>query len=276
MAALDHHTLLRGLLPAVMTAAQAIMRHRAQGLLVERKADGSPVSAADREAESIILAGLAEVAPGVLVIAEEAIGSSAVSAPLPASRFFLVDPLDGTKSYIAGLDDFTINIGLVENGAPVFGIVYAPALGRLFATADASTAIEARVELSLSSADLQQLESRRIRTRPPGSGNMQAVASRSHPSPGMERLLRDLGVSHVRRLGSSLKFCLVASGEADLYPRLGETSAWDTAAGHAVLLAAGGVVTTLDGDVLTYGTRGSDWNNPPFMAWAHSSLVRRL
>ena len=271
MAELQHQQLLDRLLPGVLAAGKTILLHRERGLIVERKADGSPVSSADREAEAILLSALAHAAPGIPVVGEE--GSSGSGVPKGSARFFLVDALDGTKGFVAGRNDFTVNIGLIEHGAPVFGIVYAPAQGWLFATAGARTSVEARIEPGASAGGPVQLDPQPIRTSPPDPTALRAVVSSSHPGPVAD-FLSSFGVAHVRRLSSSLKFCLVARGEADLYPRLGETSAWDTAAGQAILVAAGGVVTTRDALPLAYRADPSDWNNPPFVAWGDSGLVR--
>jgi 3'(2'), 5'-bisphosphate nucleotidase len=274
MAGFDHERLLNALLPFVLRAAEAIMQHRAAGVSAEWKRDGSPVSAADREAESILVEGLGRTAPDIPVVAEESSGAAAPAACGPL--FFLVDPLDGTRDYLAGGDEFTINVGLIENRMPVFGIVYAPAIGRLFATRASGHAIEVRVEPATRPGEVNALGARPLVTRLPGPANLRAVASRSHRHPGLANVLSALGIGPARPVGSSLKFGLLAAGEADVYPRIGQTSAWDTAAGHAVLLSAGGLVTKLNGEPLQYPDREADWNNPPFIAWARPELARRL
>jgi 3'(2'), 5'-bisphosphate nucleotidase len=222
---------------------------------VSHKADESPVTAADQAAEAIILERLARAAPGVPVVAEEA--AAAGATPQVAAQFFLVDPLDGTKEFIAGRDEFTVNIALIAQGAPVLGVVGAPALGRLFA-GDVSRfqAFEIRGGRDASPLAL------RARPRPPGGPV--AVASRSHGSPETEAWLAAAGVAARVSIGSSLKFCLLAAGEADVYPRFGPTMEWDTAAGHAVVAAAGGEVCETDGRPLRYGKPG--FRNPSFIA----------
>ena len=271
MPPLDHVTLARALMPAVLEAGATLLRYRAQGVEVERKADDSPVTAADRRAEAIVLAALAEAAPGVPVIAEEQVAIGRV--PAYGRQAFLVDALDGTREFVAGGDDFTVNVALVEDGVPTFGIVLAPAAGRLFATFAPRRAVETRVAPDMMSDRRAALEFRDIATTEPDLGALRVLASRSHPAPGTTAFLQKLKVGRMRGVGSSLKFGLVAAGEADIYPRFGPTSAWDTAAGHAVLTAAGGTVTTAQGTPLTYlGTPGG-FLNPPFIAWGRAHMI---
>lgn len=267
---LDALHLADKLLAAVLEAGAIEMRHYAAGVTVDRKADESPVTAADREAEAVLLAALAGIAPDVPVVAEESV--SAGQIPVLAERFFLVDPLDGTREFINKRDEFTVNIALVERGAPIFGIVYAPATADLYATLGPSRSVHGRVEPGCGARRLADCPLRDIRTRPADAAALVAVASRSHLTPETETFLARFRIASRRDAGSSLKFCLIARGEADLYPRLGPTMAWDTAAGHAVLAAAGGSVTELDGSALTYGLRvaGSMKDrllNPHFVAW---------
>jgi 3'(2'), 5'-bisphosphate nucleotidase len=218
------------------------------------KQDGSPLTAADLAAEEAIVAGLARHCPGVPVVSEE--GAGAAAAP-PKGRFILVDPLDGTKEFLSRTGEFTVNIALVEDGAPSCGVVYAPALGRLWlgVVGKGAEAVSAGTG-----------PNRPILARRPGAAVV-AVASRSHRDPETEAFLARLAVAERRSIGSSLKFCLVAGGEADVYPRFGPTMEWDTAAGHAVLVAAGGRVETPDGQPLRYGKSGTGWRNGPFVAW---------
>ncbi|MCM2546855.1 3'(2'),5'-bisphosphate nucleotidase CysQ, partial [Burkholderia glumae] len=233
------------------------------------KNDHSPVTDADQRAEAIILSGLAAAFPGVPVVAEEAVAAGRVSE-IGGGRFFLVDPLDGTREFIARRDDFTVNIALIEQGVPVAGIVLAPALRCAY------VAVEGRAEKLVLGADLRVEARRPIRTRPRGA-SLTAVVSRSHHSRETEAFLADHGVTDQASAGSSLKFCLLAEGRADVYPRFGRTMEWDTAAGHAVLSAAGGTVVRADGARLDYGkTRqqgDSDFANPHFIAWADGASV---
>ncbi|MBU1211626.1 MAG: 3'(2'),5'-bisphosphate nucleotidase CysQ [Alphaproteobacteria bacterium] len=243
-----------------------------------RKADGSPVTLADQEAEVLILDDLKRVAPDIPVIAEEAVSRGEV--PDVGSRFFLVDPLDGTREFTGGSGEFTVNIGLIENGEPVFGIVYAPALGDIYVTLGRNEAAMAKVPLPGNPGDdeLSSLDLTRIASRAVGRDGLTVVASRSHGTSEGESYLEGLPlpVAGRRNIGSSLKFCLVARGEADLYPRHGPTMEWDTAAGHAVLLAAGGLVTTVDGHPFRYGKTEAGYRNTGFIAYASEDLRERL
>jgi 3'(2'), 5'-bisphosphate nucleotidase len=237
------------------------------GLAVRSKADSSPVTLADSASEAIILERLARCAPGTPVVAEEEVAAG--KAPRAAREFFLVDPLDGTKEFIAGRDEFTVNIALVREGVPVLGVVYAPALGRLYAANASSRAAFRRhleVEEPRSSGRHERgaASGEPIHVRPVPAQGITAVASRSHSSPETEAYLAGYSVSERISIGSSLKFCLVAEGRADLYPRLGPTMEWDTAAGHAVVLAAGGSVIAPDGQPLRYGK--PQYRNPSFIA----------
>lgn len=263
--------LLDDLLAAALAAGAEILRIRAQGFAVHDKPDASPVTAADQAAEALILARLAALAPGVAVVAEEAAAAGVL--PDVGRRFFLVDPLDGTREFVAGRDEFTVNIALVQDGLPVLGVVVAPALGRAFAgDVAAGIAFELSQDVGASTGATSpavaaasarpQRRSMRVR-RPPASGVV-AVASRSHGTPETEDWLRQAKVTQRVSIGSSLKFCLLAAGEADVYPRFGPTMEWDTAAGHAVVVAAGGRVDGLDGEPLRYGKPG--FRNPAFVA----------
>lgn len=225
------------------------------------KDDATPVTEADTAAEAVILAGLRRIAPDIPVISEEA--TAAGKEPLAGSRFILVDPLDGTKEFLSRNGEFTINIALIEGGEPVAGVVYAPALHRLFWGEIGRGAAEARIAPG-DSPTACEWKPIRVRRRP--KSGLKVVASRSHRDARTERWLADIDVGEVVSAGSSLKFCLLAAGEADLYPRFGRTMEWDTAAGHAVLAAAGGRVETEDGAPLTYGKRQRGFDNPGFIA----------
>jgi 3'(2'),5'-bisphosphate nucleotidase len=236
---------------------------------VQTKPDESPVTAADHAAEQIILARLSQGAPGIPVVAEEQVAVGNV--PPSAATFFLVDPVDGTKEFIQKRGDFTVNIALIRDGVPQLGVVYAPARSRLFA-GDAAKGEAFRSEQS--PEDAGQAARTPIRTRQPAPNGLTVVASRSHRSPETDAWLTQVKVAELVSVGSSLKFCLVAAGEADLYPRLGPTMEWDTAAGHAVLSAAGGDVFNLDGSPFRYGKPG--FRNPFFIATGrHEALPRQ-
>jgi 3'(2'), 5'-bisphosphate nucleotidase len=260
----DHESLAEALLSPVLVAGATEMHHYKAGGAVETKADNSPVTAADREAEAILLEGLAKAAPGVPVVAEEAVSQGRI--PALSETFFLVDPLDGTREFIHGRGEFTVNVALIENRRPVFGIVYAPALSELYVTLGPERAAFATVAPQRSAATLKGCGFKDIRVRHANPDALTAVASRSHLTPDTDAFLKRYSVAECRNAGSSLKFGLLARGEADIYPRLGTTMEWDTAAGHALLVAAGGSVTTLDGAPLEYGKSG--FRNPHFVAWA--------
>lgn len=247
--------------PIMIQAGAEILRIYATDFAVTDKADQSPVTEADSAAERIILEGLAHIAPGIPIVAEEEAAAGRI--PDIADRFFLVDPLDGTKEFISRNGEFTVNIALIENGEPIRGAVYAPALGRLYWGARGEGAYVAEVTGGVLGP------SKPIRTRPAPAEGLIAVGSRSHGGSETEEYLKAFHVNTFRAAGSSLKFCLVAEGVADIYPRLGRTMQWDTAAGDAVLRAAGGRVETLDGQPLPYGKNGSDFANPYFVAFGY-------
>jgi 3'(2'), 5'-bisphosphate nucleotidase len=270
MRPLDHLRLASALLPSVLAAGRIEMRHFAAGVEVERKPDTSPVTAADREAEAVLLEGLWHAARGVPVIAEES--ASLVATPEPGTAFFLVDPLDGTREFVARSGEFTINIGFVVDGVPAFGLIYAPALQALFVTVGPERAVETRIAPESEQTSLEDCALAEIRTRVPDLDALVALESRSHRNEATEAFLARYKIASARRVGSSLKFCLIARGEADFYPRLGPTREWDTAAGHAILKAAGGTVTTIDGFPLAYRKTGEAYLNPPFVAWGRGPL----
>jgi 3''(2''),5''-bisphosphate nucleotidase, bacterial len=236
----DYERLVDDLADAAREAGEAILAVVRRGFDVEAKRDSSPVTEADRAAEMIILAALTRAAPGVPIIAEEEVAAGRI--PAHDDLYFLVDPLDGTKEFIRGGDDYTVNIGLIEHGAPRLGVVFAPATGRLHGgwVATGAWLDEGRGRAP-------------IRTRERGS-EVTAVASKSHLNQAtIDYLEAAVGACGYVSVGSSLKFCIVAEGQADIYPRAAPTSEWDTAAGHAVLLAAGGLVDGPEGSALGYG-----------------------
>ncbi|MEO1531821.1 MAG: 3'(2'),5'-bisphosphate nucleotidase CysQ [Pseudomonadota bacterium] len=224
------------------------------------KDDASPVTEADIAADEIIGAGLAYAFPNIPVVTEERVESQ--EGPVP-EKFFLVDPLDGTKEFVQRRGDFTVNIALIEHGRPRMGIVLAPARQRLWRSlAGGGAEEEALDELVHPVAD----SARPISTREADPEALVVVASKSHGNPETDAFINRFRPRDSRNAGSSLKFCLVAAGEADFYPRLGRTMEWDTGAGHAVLLAAGGEVRTLEHlRPLAYGKPG--WENPHFLAY---------
>ena len=253
----DRCRLLESMVNCAARGGAVVWDHFNGDVTVERKADQSPVTAADRASEAVILAGLALVAPGIPVVAEEEAAAGRV--PHVGNAFFLVDPLDGTKEFIKRGTDFTVNIGLIESGLPTMGVVYAPARAALY-WGDCSSG---EAWLATQPAHGVRGAAKRISVRKPMVPPW-AVASKSHNTPETEAWLTNAGVTERVSIGSSLKFVLVASGEADVYPRPAPTMEWDTAAGDAVLRAAGGRVFDLDGRPLRYGKER--FFNPGFVA----------
>ena len=245
-------------------------------MAVEAKDDHSPVTAADRLGEEIILKGLAAAFPETPVLAEEA--ASAGQIPALGDAFFLVDPLDGTKEFINKTGEFTVNIALIESGRPVLGVVYAPAIGRLYTGIAGGGARRLSIDVHGDVAANSP-----IAARAPSAGGLIAVASRSHRSPETDAFLKTLPISDFAAAGSSLKFCLIAEAAADVYPRLGRTMEWDTGAGQAVLEAAGGRVVAFDASAdkaptrdappLRYGKTERGYDNPFFIAWGAEEIA---
>ncbi len=234
-------------------AGAEIRTIRDRGFQVQRKADRSVVTEADHAAEAIILAGLREALPGCVVIAEEEAAGGKITQAAP--EFWLVDPLDGTREFTDGGDDFAVNIGLVRHGVPVLGVVGVPARDEVYG------GIVGVGAWLLKNGDRTPISVR----VPPGEG-LTVVASRHHGDQAvLDAFLGGRTVARVVNFGSSLKFCRVAEGQADLYPRFGRTMEWDTCSPQAVLMAAGGAVETLDGAPLLYGKPG--WDNPHFVCW---------
>ena len=232
-----------------------------------QKGDGSPVTEADLRAQEEILALLANDLPGVPVISEEDEGERAAFDP--GGAFILVDPLDGTREFIARNGEFTVNVAWIEGGVPIAGAVFAPVLGKLWVGGAGAFLAEGIV------GDAAPKETwRPIKTRA-GPAALTALASRSHLDPETAAFLARLPIAERRSAGSSLKFCVIAEGQADVYPRFGPTMEWDTAAGHAVLLAAGGAVLTPEGAPLRYGKVERSLRNGSFIAWGDPAFARR-
>jgi 3'(2'), 5'-bisphosphate nucleotidase len=250
---LDLDRLLPELVALADRAGTVILEHYHGDVAVRAKADASPVTAADEAAEAVILERLAELTPEIPVIAEETVAAGHVPE-LDEGPFWLVDPLDGTKEFLSRNGEFTVNIALIEGREPVLGVVLAPARGQAWWGARGKGATVRDAEGN----------GRAIAARKAPAGALVAIASRSHRDPETEAFLGQAGVAECISAGSSLKFCLVAEGKADLYPRFGRTMEWDTAAGHAVLAAAGGRVTTRDGAPFLYRKPG--FENPAFIA----------
>jgi 3'(2'), 5'-bisphosphate nucleotidase len=244
-------------------AGGRILEHYAARCVARAKRDGSPVTEADVDAEAIILAGLPGILPGIPVVSEEAAAAGII--PQCGGTFVLVDPLDGTREYVSRNGEFTVNIAVIEHGRPVLGVVYAPVSGRLWlgdVAARRAEAMAVQAGRPLSEARDRQV----IRARKSPESGLIACVSRSHCDPATDAYLADLPVAERREAGSSVKFCLIAEGEADVYPRFSPTMQWDTAAGHAILAAAGGSVTCPDGSPLPYGHRADGFRNGAFIA----------
>ena len=259
---MPHHlpTLLDSLVPLIRQAGDAVMAVYATDFAVEGKADESPVTEADRLAEAIITSGLQRLTPEIPVVGEEAQAEGRAPRAV-GERFWLVDPLDGTKEFIHRNGEFTVNIALIDQGSPVLGVVLAPASGDLYAGGPALGSWHAHRD-----EPLQPIACRKV----PAEG-LTVVGSRSHgDAAALDSFLQGRQVAQVRSAGSSLKLCLIAAGQADLYPRFGRTMEWDIAAGHAVLAGAGGSVDVLATSMpLGYGKPG--WDNPHFVAWGTMS-----
>jgi 3'(2'), 5'-bisphosphate nucleotidase len=242
-------------------AAVAVMAVYSCDSHARRKPDKSPVCDADENAEAIILERLAVRLPDLPVLAEEAAAHG--KKTVPGSTFILVDPVDGTREFLSHNGEFTINIGLIVEGEPRAGVVYAPALRQLWlGGAKASSCIVAPGALLPPPS-----ERREIHVRPAPRQGLTALASRSHSDPETEAFLAQLPILERRAAGSSLKFCAVAEGDADVYPRFGQTMEWDTAAGDAILRAAGGVVRDPAGAPLLYNKSAQSYRNGAFVAW---------
>lgn len=240
-----------------LEAGAAIMKVYNSGFTVETKSDDSPVTRADREAEVIIIAGLRKLSDKFPIVAEEAAAAGDIP-DVVGQPFWLVDPLDGTKSFINREPEFTVNIALIDAGRPVLGVVYAPASRQLY-WGSANGAF----------AESGGSQAKPIACRPVPEKGVVVAASSNHRSPADDAFLAKLDVKKEISIGSSLKFCLVATGRADIYPRFGPTMEWDTAAGHAVLRYAGGRVTHVDGAEFLYGKPG--FRNTDFIAWGASA-----
>jgi 3'(2'), 5'-bisphosphate nucleotidase len=249
--------LLAAVTPLIYEAGELVMRIYATDFAVEVKGDDSPVTLADQCAEKVIFDGLRRIAPGIPLVGEEA--ASAGDIPDVSNRFWLVDPIDGTKEFVSRNGEFTVNIALIDHGVPVLGLVLAPALETLYAGA---AGLGAWVEV--------RGQRRSIGVRSVPADGLTVVGSRHHGNDrAVDAFLAGRLVAAQRLVGSSLKLCLLAEGLADVYPRFGRTMEWDTAAGDAVLRAAGGSVRTLDGAPLAYGKPG--FENPDFAAWGRAA-----
>jgi 3'(2'),5'-bisphosphate nucleotidase len=252
-------SLLDGMARLALEAGALAMKIYQEDFAVASKSDASPVTEADRLGEEIILAGLRRLAPAVPILAEEAASEGKI--PALGEEFFLVDPLDGTKEFVTKTGEFTVNIALIRDGVPALGVVYAPAIKKLYCGRRGAGASLSLIEDGRAGAP-EKIEARIAPAR-----GLIAVASRSHRSAETDEFLSTLDVADFAAAGSSLKFCLIAEGLADLYPRLGRTMEWDTGAGQAVLEAAGGRVFVFGSEApLLYGKKERGFDNPHFIA----------
>ena len=257
---MDHSQLITVIRRLALEAGDAILDiYNADDFEIKTKSDESPVTEADEAADALISAGLRAAFPDVTLITEEQAGTHGVKA----DTFLIVDPLDGTKEFIHRRGDFTVNIAYVENGVPIRGVVYAPAKGRMFFTLPNGDAVEETGDFDKDTTGPVQP----IRVSAPDNSALMVVASKSHRDQATDDYIAKYAVADMKSAGSSLKFCLIATGEADIYPRVGRTMEWDTAAGHAVLSGAGGHVVRYDDHTpLTYGKDG--FANPFFIAYS--------
>ncbi|MGJ5182130.1 3'(2'),5'-bisphosphate nucleotidase CysQ [Bradyrhizobium oligotrophicum] len=259
--------LMTPLTELVVQAAHAILAVNRRAMAVTDKSDGSPVTEADLAADAVIAEGLARLAPEIPALSEERVGTSA--APFKGS-FFLIDPLDGTKEFVAGRGEFTVNLALVSEASPLLGIVCAPALGLIWRGLVGRGA----ERLSFTAAGLGPAEPIRTRPMPKAGEAWIAAVSRSHGDARTDAFIAARPGGERLQLGSAVKFGRLAEGLADIYPRFGPTSEWDVAAGHAVVTAAGGMVTGETGAPLRYGERSDGFLVPSFIAWGDPAAVK--
>lgn len=263
---MDYNDLVTEMRRLALLAGDKIMEiYGSDDFDVQLKSDDSPVTAADEAADKIISDGLRAAFPDVMLVTEEQGDTHATAG----NTFLIVDPLDGTKEFIHRRGDFTVNIALVENGVPTRGVVYAPAKGRMFFTQAGGQSVEETGDFNKSAVgDVTQ-----ISVSEPDNSALMVVASKSHRDQATDDYINKYAVKDMKSAGSSLKFCLIATGEADIYPRLGRTMEWDTAAGHAVLNGAGGSVVRFDDQTpLTYGKE--DFANPFFIAYSPNVALK--
>lgn len=258
---------LNALIDLALTAGREILAVKEAGFDAQRKFDGSPVTIADQRAEKIIEEGLARLAPNVPMIGEESVSEGRI--PEPGQLFYCVDPLDGTRAFVEGRDDYTVNIALVESGAPKLGVVFAPATGELFA-GEPGCAVAGEFDAHSGRA-VKALHDIRSQHAKPARWRIVA-SSHSGRNEKTQKFIAKLD-GLATHASSSIKFCRVADGSADLYPRFGEVSEWDAAAGHAVLSAAGGGIMRLDGAPIVYGARPKDFNIAGFVAFASAEAA---
>ena len=257
--------LAQSIIPIAQRAGAAILDIYRTDPNTRYKADKSPVTDADHASEDLIVDSLSKLFPEIPVVAEESLAAGNI--PDVQKYFFLVDPLDGTKEFIKKNGEFTINIALIEAEQPVFGLIYAPDKADCYVTLARNTAARCHLLPDSNPSPRQKFDFQKLTGEPQEQRPMTAIVSRSHLTPETESFLRDLGNPQRLLLGSSLKFGVIARGDADVYPRFGRTCEWDTASGHALLNATGGCVLTGEGGPFLYGKKDRGFLNPPFVAW---------
>ncbi len=262
---LSPEKLAESIIPVAQRAGAAILDIYRADPNTRYKADKSPVTDADHAAEDIILESLSKLFPDIPVIAEESLAAGRI--PDVQTCYFLVDPLDGTKEFLKKNGEFTVNIALIDARKPVFGLVYAPDKADCYVTLGRNHAARFRLLPDPNPSSDQRFDFQKLTGEATEQRPMTAVVSRSHLTPETESFLKELGDPQRTFMGSSLKFCVIARGEADVYPRFGRTCEWDTAAAHAVLDAAGGCLLTGDGKPFLYGKKEAKFLNPSFVAW---------
>ena len=257
--------LAQSIIPIAQRAGAAIMDIYRSSPNTRYKADKSPVTDADHASEDLIIDSLSMLFTEIPVVAEESLAAGNI--PDVQKYFFLVDPLDGTKEFIKKNGEFTINIALIEAGLPIFGLIYAPDKADCYVTLARDSAARFHLLPDRNPSPHQKFDFQRLTGESQKQRPMTAIVSRSHLTPETESFLNKVGNPQRLLLGSALKFGVIARGDADVYPRLGQTSEWDTAAGHALLNATGGCVLTADGQPFLYGKKDRVFLNPPFVAW---------
>lgn len=265
MAIPSHENLANLLIPTVLDAGRLILGIRKKGFSVDTKTDSSPVTEADKKVEKLLLKLLAEIEPKIPVVAEEEMANGESPHVKSDDPFFLIDPLDGTRDFCENRDDFTINVGLVKKRHPIFGLIFAPARSELYFTASQDKTLFTKGETLKSARSLNDLCLSEVRVRKGNYGDLHALVSRSETKSEFAERIKNFGANKVTGMSSAIKFCLVACGQADIYPRFGPTHEWDTAAGQAILEAAGGSLHAMDGSPLTYGNSKTKYLNGSFI-----------
>lgn len=247
-----------------MEAGEITLDYFAEGMVIgaDIKGDGSPVTDADRRAEEYIAKELKDAISTIPVIGEESFAAGDIPDLSGEEYFWLVDPLDGTREFITGSPDYTVNIALIKNSKPILGVIFAPARGELFSGYGEGTATRWIEETN---------NEKSIRVRMPPRGGLTVMASKTRSKEELDKFLEEHKVEKILRKGSSLKICAIAQGKADLYPGLSQTCEWDTAAGQAILESAGGEIVSLEGEPLTYGNKSGNFKNPRFLAQAKTT-----